>query len=175
MTRILAFDEWLLHALVACRRIWLDRTMRTITHLGGATSAITAALLLCLTPPRGLQQAGAVAAFALATSHLAVQLLKRSVTRARPALRPGFEMLIHAPDRFSFPSGHAAAAFAVALPVAAALPVMAAAALIALALTIGISRCYLGVHYPGDVLAGWLLAAVALAAAPAGLALLGLA
>jgi undecaprenyl-diphosphatase len=31
-------------------------------------------------------------------------------------------------------------------------------ALVALALVVGISRCYLGVHYPGDVVAGWALA-----------------
>jgi membrane-associated phospholipid phosphatase len=38
------------------------------------------------------------------------------------------------------------------------------AILIALALCVGLSRCYLGVHYPGDVLVGWLLAVLAVAA-----------
>jgi IscR-regulated protein YhgI len=98
------------------------------------------------------------AAFALVASHAVVQLPKRTITRARPRMPEGFAALVQPPDRFSFPSGHAASSLSVALAVAADLPSPAAAALAALAMLVGISRCYLGVHYPRDVIAGWLLA-----------------
>jgi undecaprenyl-diphosphatase len=65
-----------------------------------------------------------------------------------------------APDRFSFPSGHSAAALSVFLPLALATPVPGSFLILALGIAVGFSRCYLGVHYPGDVLADWTLAAL---------------
>ena len=62
------------------------------------------------------------------------------------------------PDRFSFPSGHATAGLAVAFPLYFALPPLAAVIVLCLGLAIGVSRAYLGVHYPGDVLMGWVTA-----------------
>jgi undecaprenyl-diphosphatase len=70
----------------------------------------------------------------------------------------GCSALVHAPDRFSFPSGHAAASLSVALGLLSTVAPPVGVALVALALLVGISRCYLGVHYPGDVVAGWALA-----------------
>lgn len=77
----------------------------------------------------------------------------------------GIASLVDAPDRFSFPSGHAAAALSVALGIGLVVPAALAAAVIGLGLLVGLSRCYLGVHYPGDVLVGWVLAVAAFAAA----------
>ncbi len=88
-----------------------------------------------------------------------VEVLKRVFTRERPELPVGFHWLVTVPDRFSFPSGHATAGLAMALPLAASLPLPVAAGVLGLGLLVGVSRCYLGVHYPGDVLAGWALAA----------------
>jgi undecaprenyl-diphosphatase len=62
------------------------------------------------------------------------------------------------PDRFSFPSGHACASMAVALAYGLAFPALAVP-LVALATIVGFSRVCLGVHYPGDVLIGQLIAA----------------
>ncbi len=162
-------DERLLHALVLRRRAWLDRLMRRVTRLGDPASAIAAAGVLLLVGPR---QAGARAAFALAASHFAAQAVKRTVNRQRPRLPVGVESLIHAPDRFSFPSGHSAATLSVAIPLAGALPAPVAGGVLGLALLVGLSRSYLGVHYPGDVLAGWVLAGAGAAAAGPVLALL---
>lgn len=154
-------DERILHAVVLRRWDPFDRLMRAVTHAGDAwlTIAVTLALLLGAVPP--LQDEARHAAFALVVSHLGVQLLKRTITRQRPRLPVGYDSLIEPPDRFSFPSGHAAASLSLALPLAAAAPPVVDLPLMLFAGLVGISRCYLGVHYPGDVVMGWLLAAVA--------------
>ena len=91
-------DERILHALVLRRRA-ADRLMHAVTRLGDAAVAVlfTLAMLAGFLP--GLAEAGARAAFALVSSHLAVQLLKRTVSRARPRLPVGYESLVRAPDR----------------------------------------------------------------------------
>ena len=171
--RLHVHDERALHALVLRRRPLLDRAMHGVTHLGGARTSVGITLLLAMGLVPALQDAGMRAAFALAGSHLVVQMLKRTVSRARPRMPEGFAALVQPPDRFSFPSGHAAASLSVALALAAVLPGAAAGVLVALALVVGMSRCYLGVHYPGDVIAGWVLAGLGLVAAGPALALLG--
>jgi len=85
--------------------------MRWLTHLGGARVSIGIGLGLVAI---GEQMLGLAALFALTTSHLAVQMLKRAVARPRPCDANGRPLaLIDLPDPFSFPSGHAAAATAV--------------------------------------------------------------
>lgn len=165
IVRLHTHDERALHALVLRRRPPLDRAMHAVTHLGDAAVTITVTLLLMAGAVPGLRGAGTRAAFALVASHLVVQMLKRTVSRARPRMPEGFAALVQPPDRFSFPSGHAASSLSVALALAMVLPGAAAAALLALAALVGMSRCYLGVHYPGDVIAGWALAVLGMVAA----------
>lgn len=170
--RLHLHDERALHAMVLRRHPRLDRAMHAVTHLGDAAVTIGVTLVLAVGAVPALRDAGLRAAFALVASHAVVQLLKRTVTRARPRMPEGFAALVQPPDRFSFPSGHAASSLSVALALAAVLPAPASAALAALAMVVGLSRCYLGVHYPGDVIAGWLLALLGLAAAGPAFALL---
>jgi undecaprenyl-diphosphatase len=168
--RIGAYDERLLRALVLQRRPVLDLFMRAITRFADWPVAVLITLVLAGGFVPGLEQAGGVMAWTLALSHLAVQVLKRCFTRERPELGTGMQWLVTVPDRFSFPSGHATAAMSMALPLFLALPGLAGILVLVLGVLVGLSRCYLGVHYPGDVAAGWALAAATLA----GVAFLGL-
>jgi undecaprenyl-diphosphatase len=74
--------------------------------------------------------------------------------RARPFISDTeIAPLIKTPSSSSFPSGHAATAAAGALSLSVVYPALAPALLLAGAL-VALSRVYLGVHYPFDVLAG---------------------
>jgi membrane-associated phospholipid phosphatase len=77
--------------------------------------------------------------------------IKRLVRRRRPRL-PGLPALTSTPTALSFPSAHASTSFAGALVYSRlGLP---ATPLYALATGLALSRLYLGVHHPSDVLAG---------------------
>jgi undecaprenyl-diphosphatase len=143
------FARWTLERSTTGRRVWV-----ACTHLGGVWCivALTAVPLFAV---GALHTVAVHAAVGLAVSHAIVQILKRNVLRARPA--DGAESLVAIPDEFSFPSGHAAAAMAVAVVYAAAYPAMALP-LLGVAAAVGFSRVCLGVHYPGDVLVGQAIA-----------------
>jgi undecaprenyl-diphosphatase len=80
--------------------------------------------------------------------------LKLVVGRARPELED-LPPLMSTPTRFGFPSAHSSTSFAAALAYRrAGLPTVP---LYALAGGLALSRLYLGVHYPSDILAGALL------------------
>lgn len=159
-----SMDERLLRGLVLRRRHSADVLMRAVTRLADPGVIITLTLALAAGLVPGARSTGMLAAFALTISHLAVQILKHSVTRPRPQLPVGITSLVVPQDRFSFPSGHAAAGLSVALPLALALSGVAGIAVLVVGMLVGVSRCYLGVHYPGDVLAGWVLAALGVGA-----------
>ena len=102
-------------------------------------------------------------AVAVAGGGLMTSLFKNRFVRPRPSAEFA---LIRLPDSFSFPSGHSMASLSIAvaggyLALRSNLRPVAKAALVAgltiLALLVGWSRVYLGVHWPSDVLASWLL------------------
>ena len=113
-----------------------------------------------------LPQATAAAALAVGTAALLVTLLKELFDRARPPVaNPGLDPIGIVPADASFPSGHAATAFAAAVAVALVYPRLGRP-LLALAVVVALSRVYLGMHYLLDITAGTMLGiAVGIAAA----------
>lgn len=166
------FDEWLLLALRSASDLsdpigpkWFEEMMRDITALGG-TAVLTLGVLavtgfLALTRKT---HAAVTVLVSVVSGMVLSQAIKWAYARPRPELVP------HGMDTYSasFPSGHSMMAAVVYLTLGALLArhqskrrmkvyvLIVAAMLTAL---VGISRIYLGVHWPTDVLAGWCLGA----------------
>lgn len=119
-------------------------------------SLSVAGALYAVGGPRGRRAAvtGVLAvAAASATTNVAVKLLARRRRPDRAGHGVDEERWVPMPTSSSFPSGHAAAAFAFATSVGREWPVLGVPLLV-LAGAVGYSRVHTGVHYPGDVLVG---------------------
>jgi undecaprenyl-diphosphatase len=140
---------------------WVREMARDVTSLGSfvvlgmVTFAVAAYLLLT-----GGRSAALLVVVAVVGGMAVNSLLKIQFARPRP------DLFVPAANVFtaSFPSGHAALSAITYLTMAALLARMTASRrlryyLMAVAATltclIGVSRIYLGVHYPTDILAGW--------------------
>lgn len=150
-----ALEERALRAArTRCHEPATERAVARFSRLGehGAVWLALGAGGLALDPRRRARWRSALGAVALAYGlNTAVKL---TVRRRRPELE-GLEPLVATPTRLSFPSAHASTSFAGALSYSRlGLP---AAPLYALAGGLALSRLYLGVHYPSDVIAGGLL------------------
>ena len=139
-------------ASVTSRLFWT-----TLTHVGGVAASVAFALIPLALAEGQLKIAAVQAAWSLAISHLIVQVIKRNVVRTRPNEANALSAHVVIPDRFSFPSGHSAAVMSVAFIHAATFSTLAVPMLV-LAALVGFSRVRLGVHYPGDVLVGQVIA-----------------
>ena len=120
-------------------------------------------LAVALLVPKKTRRTGIAALLSLAVGFLITNvLLKNIVARPRPFdAYTEIIPLITRPTDFSFPSGHTCASFACALIFFRMLPKKYGVPAVILAGMVAFSRLYLGVHYPGDVLGGFLVAVFA--------------
>ena len=163
---VLAFDSHLretVHALASPR---LTTIMRAASLYGGPAVLIPAGLLAAVAfLLKGWRRGALLAVVTLAGAGLLNGLLKFSFARVRPASYFDYPL----PGSPSFPSGHALYAASVFGGLAVLLTARMESRLlqlivwlvaISLILLVGISRVYLGVHYPSDVLAGYSIGAI---------------
>lgn len=140
---------------------WLDPVLLAITNLGlGLVQALIALTILVVGVVKKrdhLKRLGQAAFVAYAGSGIISSALKMFGDRPRPVLVM-FDVRVVGKPLFvhSFPSGHATTAFAVAFVFAAFFPRWRWA-FFGLAALIALSRVYLGVHFPFDVVFGSLL------------------
>jgi undecaprenyl-diphosphatase len=162
------YDEWVLRALRSPDDItdpigpaWFEDIWRDITALGGAPVLVlvTAATVGYFVMRRRYRSVALLLVVTLGGLLLSL-LLKGLIDRPRPEFASGASHVVTA----SFPSGHSMLSAVVYLTLAALLARSSPQlrfkiyfVTVGLALTglIGLSRIYLGVHYPTDVLAGW--------------------
>jgi undecaprenyl-diphosphatase len=91
-------------------------------------------------------------------SHLIAVAIKKKAQRQRPYLvLANANVVIKPLPDHSFPSGHTTAAFSTLVPFLLAAPNGIAFLAIPIAVLVGYSRIYLGVHYPSDCIAGFLI------------------
>jgi undecaprenyl-diphosphatase len=143
---------------------WLQEGARDLTALGSFTvlgiilAAVVGYLFLV-----GKRAAAWLVLVAVVGGVILNTLLKLGFARPRPDFVPAARVFTH-----SFPSGHAALSAVAYLTLGALLAqlhrptrvrIYFMATGVLLALLIGLSRIYLGVHYPTDVLAGWCVGA----------------
>ena len=140
------------------RNDFLTPIMRVITHLGHYGIFWIALVLILLIFKRTRKAAFTAAIALLITSVLVNLIIKPSVARIRPY--DAYPALIPLVDRlsdFSFPSGHTANGFAVAFVLFWMLPKKYSVWLVVLNALIALTRLYVCVHYPTDIIAGFLI------------------
>ncbi len=152
-------DAWVFLAINirGSRPIWLDRIMSGFTQIGNGITSLGIALVLFLVGERLLSYEMMLGTLTL---WLVVELVKFVVHRSRPFIHMTQARIVGYRARGrSFPSGHTSQAFFMAALVVQHfhLGVWAAILLYSMALLVGITRMYVGAHYPRDVIAGAIL------------------
>lgn len=158
-TRGQQFDAWafLIINIKGQRPIWLDRVMLGFTQIGSGIGVLVLVMILYLTRNSVLAYEFI---FGTLTLWGIVEVLKLLVHRSRPFIRLTQTRIVgFRASGQSFPSGHTSQVFFLATLLARSfhLSIWLILLLYAVAFLVGITRMYVGAHYPRDVLAGAIL------------------
>ena len=138
-------------------RLGVTRTALAFSRSGDGYLQLLAPVVVWLSQSPLTQTFVTAWAIAMLIERATYYILKNTLKRLRPAdFKPNFHSLITASDKFSFPSGHTSAAFCIATITVLIFGGLSMG-MFAWALMVGISRVVVGVHFPGDVLAGALM------------------
>lgn len=156
LIRLQRWDEKWIWKLISGRTQRLNRFMLVMSSLGDGYVYVLAALAVYAMVGLSVNWV-LFTVIAFAVELIAYKLIKSGTTRPRPFQQHAdIVNLVIPPDQYSFPSGHTAAATVAAIAFGMVLPI-AIPLLVAFVVLVAISRVYLGVHYPTDVLVGFAL------------------
>lgn len=146
---------WIVHSL---HTPTMDRWMIAISSLGrGDPIAVLFAMMMLTLWTRKRWQGMRFAAVAMLGAAIMAGVAKLVIHSARPELWPALEQA----GGSSFPSSHASGSMSLALTLVLLMPkrwqIPSGGVLVSLAVLVGISRVYLGVHAPTDILLTWWL------------------
>ena len=156
-----AFDDYFLDRInKKLKNKYCDFFFYNYTNIAGPGFLVVLSVFMLIFGKRWIGSAATEMVVALVISTGVAHILKRAISRSRPYW-VSKNLNTYGIDLrdYSFPSGHTTAAFTVATTFSLYFPKLAPL-FVVMALLVAVSRTYLAVHYPTDVLAGVIIGIV---------------